>query len=102
MPGSPPEDVSILSRTSTTLTISWDAPTQPNGIITRYDVTCMDDNDGQYNENMTKGDIAIVTINNLLPYTYYLCTVMPYTRIGPGPGANTTGVTDEDSELVKY
>ena len=101
MPGSPPVNISISSYSSTTLTISWGEPTQPNGIITDYNLTCMDDTDHQHSI-MTTGDITTVTVNSLLPYTNYTCTVIPYTKVGPGPGANVAGITDEDSELMKY
>ena len=77
-----PGPVSGLSATPgvTQLTISWTAPSEPNGVITMYQVT--------YNStgvlNYTNTSATQLTLRDLPPNTAVEYSVRAYTIIGPG------------------
>lgn len=37
-PGTPVQNLQVVSLTSTTAKITWDAPAKPNGVITEYTI----------------------------------------------------------------
>ena len=64
------------------VTLSWMAPTTPNGIIIQYEV--------QYSVNSTTSlvnftDTLMDTVEGLLPGTIYTLQIRAYTRVGAGP-----------------
>ena len=88
-----PGPVSDLSATPgvVQLTISWTGPSEPNGVITMYQVT--------YNStgvlNYTNTSATQLTLRDLFPNTAVEYSVRAYTIIGPGePASNTTSTTD--------
>uniref|UniRef100_A0A1X7TC16 Uncharacterized protein n=1 Tax=Amphimedon queenslandica TaxID=400682 RepID=A0A1X7TC16_AMPQE len=71
------------ARTPTRITISWNPPTIPNGIITVYEI--------RYRESTSTGPYTITNTTNtqysiagLIPNTSYTIGVRAYTSIGPG------------------
>ena len=108
VPGSP-ANVNVTTLNQSTLTLQWNRPLTPNGVITMYRYTCAqlgargEGGGGDYGEKPklvgnTTETAAIVT--GLTPYTSYECTVYASTKIGEGPGASSVGTTADDSELV--
>ncbi len=96
------------------LDISWDLPTNPNGIITHYNLYCL-----EYNDELGSGDDTWIkpsmesnneTVNSsfsstimtgLVPFTDYSCYVSANTSVGEGPASvMVTGTTDEYSKLI--
>ena len=70
-PSGPPLNVKIVNTTSSSITLTWDPPLEPNGIILGYDVMyyeCQESNikniHGSINERKH-------TINHLHPYRCY-------------------------------
>ena len=61
-----------------TISISWDVPSIPNGIITVYEIHYTNGSD-TYNTTNTQ-----YTIEGLLPNTLYTIEVRAYTSIGGG------------------
>ena len=60
------------------ITISWDVPSMPNGIITAYEIHYTNGS-GTYNTTNTQ-----YTIEGLLPNTLYTIEVRAYTSAGAG------------------
>uniref|UniRef100_A0A1X7V2V0 Protein-tyrosine-phosphatase n=1 Tax=Amphimedon queenslandica TaxID=400682 RepID=A0A1X7V2V0_AMPQE len=90
-PESEPENLTIISTSSSSLVLTWSKPIQPNGIIVKYTINC---SSGIF-DNETIDNIVV--LNGLVPYTNYTCSVSAHTRIGVGPAAIVTGQTDEST-----
>ena len=72
------------------VTLSWMAPTTPNGIIIQYEV--------QYSVNSTTSLVNFThtlmdTVGGLLPATIYTLQIRAYTRVGAGPFSDSITVT---------
>ena len=82
-----PGPVSGLSATPgvVQLTISWTAPSEPNGVITMYQVT----HNSTGVLNYTNTSATQLTLRDLPPNTAVEYSVRAYTIIGPGE--NVTG-----------
>ena len=94
-PGSSPINLNIIIINSSALLLSWLQPLIPNGIITKYTINCI----GENNKNHTVVTNTTMTlVSDLSPYTNYTCSVFGHTRIGMGPPTTGIGLTDEDSE----
>ena len=88
-----PGPVSGLSATPgvTQLTISWTAPSEPNGVITMYQVT----HNSTGVLNYTNTSATQLTLRDLPPSTAVEYSVRAYTIIGPGDSvSNITSTTD--------
>ena len=97
VPRSTPLNLNISFINSTTLLLSWSQPLIPNGIITKYTINCI----GENNKNHTVVTSTTMTlVLDLSPYTNYTCSVFGHTRFGMGPPTTGIGLTDEDSECA--
>ena len=96
----PPSNVAINPQTSRSLLLSWDPPTQPNGVITGYNYSCYQ---VESNEIITGSVTSTSTvIHQLLPNTNYYCSVSASTLAGVGPSSPTVNATTyEDSKEYK-
>ena len=98
VPGSTPLNLNISIINSSTLQLSWTQPLIPNGIITKYTINCIEEN----NKNHTVvTSTTMILVSDLSPYTNYTCSVFGHTRVGRGPPIIGIGITDEDSECVR-
>ena len=80
------------------LTISWTAPSEPNGVITMYQVT----HNSTGVLNYTNTSATQLTLRDLSPNTAVEYSVRAYTIIGPGePVSNITSTTDDIREFYK-
>ena len=71
--------------------ITWIEPTNPNGVITSYEVTVSrtdDTNDMVYNDDILEGT-SVTTSVMVLPFTNYTVTVAASTSAGQGEGVTT-------------
>ena len=87
----------IKTITSKSVTLTWKPPTEPNGFISEYQFQCSGEN-YVVNSNVT-GSQTTNTLNGLLPYTNYSCSITAHTSVGGGPAATTSVTTLQDSEL---
>ena len=94
-----PGPVSGLSATQgvVQLTISWSPPSEPNGIITMYQVS--------YNIsgvlNYTNTSATQHTLRDLSPNTVVTFSVRAYTIIGPGEAVSNSTLTTDICECRK-
>ena len=93
-PGTPPRDLNGVSNDSMSLTLTWKAPAQPNGVITEYQLQCS--GGGQVFSRTVME--TTTTLSELLPYTNYSCSITAHTIAGGGPAATTTVTTEEESK----
>ena len=98
-----------MASSSSTLAVTWDTPTAPNGLITRYDVTAtpistvgLDTPIG----NAVSAALSVVepemvllsTLSGLEPATTYSIVLNAYTSGGVGSGSAVLLDTDESGE----
>ena len=98
VPSGPPQNL-VSSVTSRTLTLSWSPPlpSQRNGVIISYLITC---SLGGNIINSTRTSSTSLTITRLQPFTSYTCSVSAATIVGDGPAATASETSDEDSEYI--
>ena len=105
------------------LSVTWQPPINPNGIIVRYTAYCFEtSNDEVYGsgylgednipvsinsiENTTSnvtvlGSETLAVVDGLDPYTNYACFVVASTSIGVGePSYASSAITTESSKLI--
>ena len=93
-----PGPVSDLSATPgvVQLTISWTAPSEPNGVITMYQVT----HNSTGVLNYTNTSATQLTLRDLPPNTAVEYSVRAYTIIGPGDAVSSIESTKDICEWV--
>ncbi|XP_069083629.1 phosphatidylinositol phosphatase PTPRQ [Pleurodeles waltl] len=79
-PGSPPQNLMLIGITARSVSLEWAAPSEPNGIVTHYEVLYRNSS-GLHAENTSA---TTMTLRYLKPYTLYNISVRAYTRIGHG------------------
>ena len=88
-----PCSVKVASLTSSTVTLQWEPPETPNGLITKYSIQY----DGSVVDNF--GNVTLDglmgTVEGLSPDTEYVLQLRAHTRVGPGPPASLTVKTSE-------
>ena len=93
-----PGPVSDLSATPgvVQLTISWTAPSEPNGVITVYQVT----HNSTGVLNYTNTSATQLTLRDLPPNTTVQYSVRAYTIIGPGENVTDIASTTDIRECA--
>ena len=98
-PSAPPRNLSVISMSSTTITLSWDPPLsdQTNGYIRHYVVTVTEHETAS--EFQGQSNYTQVTLQSLHPFYTYTCHVAAVTT-GPGPyTGNITIQLPEDGKI---
>ena len=83
----------VASVTSSTVTLQWEPPETPNGLITEYSIQydgSVVDNFGSVTLNRLMG-----TVERLSPDTEYVLQLRAHTKVGPGPPTNLTVKTSK-------
>ncbi|XP_028412686.1 Down syndrome cell adhesion molecule-like protein 1 homolog isoform X2 [Dendronephthya gigantea] len=97
VPSKPPTNITVISKTSTSIFLSWLAPSKESihGILVGYHV-CYDDRRNAM-KCRASGNETNFMLTNLRKYTYYTITVAAYTVKGPGISSKPVNIlTDED------
>ena len=96
-----PRNFTAVADNSTSIQLSWERPSTPNGVIVHYSLSYNISNDGGSSPSpvvvpptMTSYDVI-----GLNEFTYYTFTLAAVTREGSGPEANVTERTQEDSKI---
>ena len=84
------------------LTFFWDLPppTQRNGVITSYTVSCSPDTETLPLVETTLPGVVGLTVGGFRPFTEYMCTIVATNSQGSGPPATVTTMTNEDGECT--
>ena len=93
---SPPLEVKILNITSTSMTISWQPPHDPNGIIKGYQVSYTPHGESECHHDV--GDTTGTELTSLKPHTEYSIRVRAKTLDFGGYSTPITVSTLEDGE----
>ena len=94
-----------LAVNSSHLTVTWDAPLMPNGVIMLYSVMLSGINlvDSQSieiaNSSMNVSETMYTVAHSSLPYSNYTAVVVAFTGAGPGPKEEDTVQTAEEGQL---
>ena len=96
---SKPTNVELIPVNSSSLYLSWEPPSQPNGVIIDYNYTCSDDNAtiSYYSSDMMSYSSSLrnATLTGLEPFRQYTCNVTAATAAGVGPPASVSNVTGQ-------
>ncbi|XP_043935650.1 ephrin type-B receptor 5-like [Protopterus annectens] len=74
-----------VSRTTTSITLSWPQPDQPNGLILDYELRYFDKAESEDNSFVLSSETNMATVKNLIPGKIYAFQVRARTSIGYGP-----------------
>lgn len=83
-PGDPPQNVTLVAISESEIYVSWEPPSIPNGIITRYTIELTNIATGVQTPYIYVGRLY-TTLNNSLPNTLYKVRVRAETSRGIGP-----------------
>ena len=84
----------VLERGSRSITVSWDPPAAPNGILVNYTVLL-----GGDVITATPPDVLQYRVSPLLPFSMYTFSVMACTSAGCVESQEIQSMTLEDGEL---
>ena len=99
-----PQNLTVVNVNSTAITVSWQSPKMPNGVITAYNVW--------YNQTLNcsgslvsfsgsvAGSVLMYTFTGLEEDTVYVFYVSAETSAGEGEAAMVMGRTSEDGKCV--
>ena len=96
---SPPIGLKAFSITSTSMTISWQPPHEPNGIISGYQVSYTPHGESEYLHDVV-GDTAGTELTSLKPHTEYTIRVRAKTVDFGDYSTQVTVSTKEDGKLM--
>ena len=91
----PPHSLSA-SKGSTSVSLMWNMPLEPNGVIVEYEVQCT--GRGKMFLVTVTGSQTTAILTELVPYTNYSCSITAYTSVGGGPAATIIVNTEQDSK----
>ncbi|XP_046863649.1 phosphatidylinositol phosphatase PTPRQ-like isoform X3 [Xenia sp. Carnegie-2017] len=96
----PPVNVTLQRSSSTVLNLTWEIPSDPNGIIRGYNISWSkvlnDKNETvPMNRNSTNSTKTSFSISNLDPYSVYNVSLNAFTIVGNGEVVNVSERTDE-------
>ena len=92
-------DLQVINVGIDTISISWNIPTIPNGIITVYEIRYREsNNNGLY--NITNTTNTQYSIEGLLLDTAYIIEVRAYTSIGRGDWSSKFVFIWRTSQLI--
>lgn len=106
-PSAPPQDVQVLSLSSTSIKVSWVPPpaASRHGAIVRYTVSyqAVSGEDTERHEVTDIGaDATSVVLDGLGKWTEYVVRVRAHTDVGPGPESAPVRIrTNEDGTSLK-
>ena len=101
-PTGAPQNLSIIpgdhGPTSREVTFFWDLPlpSQRNGIITSYTISCSPDTETLPVTVITLPGTEGLTVGGFQPFTEYSCMIFATNSLGSGPPALVTTRTNED------
>lgn len=104
-PSAPPQDVQLLSLSSTSIKVSWVAPpaASRHGNIVRYSLAYQaPSGEDQERHEVTDipADATSYVLQGLEKWTLYQVWVKAHTDVGPGPESSSTQIlTQEDGTL---
>ena len=98
VPSGPPQSFRLVAM-SHNITLSWSPPlpSQRNGVIISYLITC---SSGGSIINSTRTSSTSLTITGLEPFTNYTCSVRATTVVGDGPAAVNTVETQKECRFL--
>ena len=105
--------MTLVAPSSNTLTITWDTPSSPNGLITRYDVIAtptstvgVDSPLGSVSSttlNVVEPEVVLLSaLSGLVPATTYDVVLVAYTSAGGGSGSAVQLQTLESGMYILY
>ncbi|KAM3838280.1 uncharacterized protein ACN63O_023158, partial [Diretmus argenteus] len=85
-PESPPENLTVVQTSPSTVSLSWSPPEKANGVIQQYEVLY---ENRSYSAALNTSSNR-VTLTDLMPFSYYNVSIRAYTRYGHGNHTSDT------------
>ena len=100
-PSGSPQEFTVTQRTARNMTFSWSppAPTERNGVITGYSLSCVPVSGGGSSITMQYTAAGTFTLAGFTPATSYNCSISASNSQGSGPVAYVDVTTLDDGEL---
>ena len=101
-PTAAPVGLDVTSQSANSISLTWAPPQleEQNGVITRYTVNVTNVNTGE--SVLLYTTETSITVQQLTPFTAYLCSVAAETSVGLGPYTLAlTVTTNEDGKCYK-
>ena len=92
-------DLQVINVGIDTISISWNIPTIPNGIITVYEI-CYRESNSNEPYNITNTTNTQYSIEGLLLNTNYTIEVRAYTSIGPGDWSSILAIIKCNLDVI--
>ena len=92
----------VVVINSTSIRVSWEAPSQPNGIITMYKIfqrVSPFSGDGTLVQSVS-ANVRYLVVSGLEPFTVYEFSVISHTSAGGTQSIWTQGTTDEECKYL--
>lgn len=102
--------VTVVTQTESSLTVRWDPPSLPNGLVIQYDIIAIPTSTAGLSSPL--GGVAMATVDvvepamllvatltGLQPATNHTLTLTAYTSAGGERGASVTIATAESGEV---
>ena len=105
VPSGPPQEVSGVPLSATSIQIAWQPPLpeERNGVIREYNIKVIDVESGQVLRFRKDGSDTMLTLTSLHPFYTYQCSISAVT-IGNGPPAYVEVITHEQgvTQHIKF
>lgn len=91
--------LSSVIQSSSTLSASWMKPDPQNGIISSYTIRCNTTTGPAVKIDLFDISGTTTTLENLTPFTEYVCVISANTSAGEGAASNSdSAITGEDGK----
>ena len=99
-PTGPPLDFTVIQHSARNMTFSWSppAPTERNGAITGYSLSCVPEGGGGNSITMQYTAAGTFTLRGFTPFTSYNCSIFARNSEGSGPATYVINATLEARE----
>ncbi len=99
MPNDAPQNFTVQVETPTSISLRWDPPPPEsrNGQILGFSISLANTEEGSVMRIAAQSNEYEITIQNLVPYTTYACSILAFTSVGNGPASLPAVVTTFES-----
>eukprot|EP00118_Oscarella_pearsei_P017429 m.172749 g.172749 ORF g.172749 m.172749 type:complete len:819 (+) comp39086_c1_seq14:357-2813(+) len=99
----PPSDVKVVTKKDeSTMTVTWQPPLEPNGIITGYKVIYTTDGGRSRSEKSFEATDRSATISKLIVDQSYEVVVLAVTKAGDGAASTSHKITVGEASSTKF
>ena len=97
-----PQALTGEAGSSRSTLLSWQPPieSEQNGVITSYTITLTDSRSSQVIQRTVPSSQTSLTVDSLLPFTTYSCSIAASTSVGLGPFSTFLSITTLEDGMI--